>query len=401
MANPGRPRGLRNVVVEPAWHNVEFYYRDTEDWLRYRKGDPTLGRYGRYDNPSWRQVERRLAKLEGADEALLFPSGMAALNVVALASVHSGDTLAYSDNCYYQIKALFNEVLAPLGVRLVALDQSDPERFDAELCRVAADQSLRAVFLESPSNPHLYLVDLERVRRRIGPERLLVVDSTFASPLFFNPCQVGADLAVYSCTKYLGGHGDLLAGAAAGSSERVSRVRRIRDISGTIPDAGVAFMLNRSLDTLALRMRHYEHVAGAVARHLEAQPWVRRVWYTGLSSHPHAALADRYLRGHGGVIAFEIDADETVTSAFVDALRVPYMASSFGSTRTLVEQMSIFTYYRLDAAQRQALGITDSLIRLSIGMDDADSLIADLDQAAVRVLEKARSARRSRYSNTP
>jgi cystathionine gamma-synthase len=380
------------VVVEPAWHNVEFFYWDTEDWLRYRKGDPTLGRYGRYDNPSWRQVERRIAELEGSDEALLLPSGMAALNVVALASVRSGDTLAYCDHCYYQIKALFHEVLAPLGVRLVALDQSDPQRFDAQLGRVASDPSLRAVFVESPSNPHLYLVDLERVRQRIGPERLLVVDTTFASPLFLNPCQFGADLAAYSCTKYVGGHGDLLAGVVAGPSEQVARVRRIRDISGTIPDAGVAFLLNRSLDTLALRMRHYGETAGAVARHLEAQPWVRRVWYTGLESHPHVALVRRYLRGHGGVIAFELEADEATTTAFVDALRVPYMASSFGSTRTLVEQMSIFTYYRLDAAQRRSLGITDSLIRLSIGMDGADSLITDLDQAAALALTKARSA---------
>lgn len=392
MANPGRSQRLRNVVVEPAWHNVEFSYLDTEDWLRYRKGDPTLGRYGRYDNPSWRQVEDRIAALEGSDAALLLPSGMAAINLAALASVRSGDTLAYCDNCYYQIKALFAEVLAPLGVRLIPLDQSDPERFDVELAHVARDPSLRVVFIESPSNPHLYVVDLERVRHRIGPDRLLVVDSTFASPLFLNPCRWGADLTLYSCTKYVGGHGDLLAGAVAGPSEQVSRVRRIRDISGTIPDAGVAFLLNRSLDTLPLRMRHYEETAGAVARHLEAQPWVRRVWYTGLESHPHASLVRRYLRGHGGVIAFELDADEATTSAFVDELRVPYMASSFGSSRTLVEQMSIFTYYRLDAGQRQSLGITDSLIRLSIGMDTAEALIADLDQAAAAVLTTARPA---------
>jgi cystathionine gamma-synthase len=392
VANPGRPRPLRNLVVEPAWHNVEFFYRDTEDWLRYREGDPTLGRYGRYDNPSWRQVERRIAELEGWEGALLLPSGMAALNVVALASLRSGDTLAYCDHCYYQIKALFHEVMAPLGVRLVALDQSDPERFDGQLCRAASDPGLRVVFVESPSNPHLYLVDLERVRHRIGPERLLVVDTTFASPLFLSPCRLGADLVVYSCTKYVGGHGDLLAGAVAGAAEQVARVRRIRDISGTIPDAGVAFLLNRSLDTLPLRMRHYGETAGAVARHLEAQPWVRRVWYTGLESHPHATLVRRYLRGHGGVIAFELDADEATTSSFVDALQVPYMASSFGSTRTLVEQMSIFTYYRLDADQRQSLGITDSLIRLSIGMDEAAPLIADLDEAAARTLAKARSA---------
>lgn len=386
MANPGRSSPLRNVVVEPAWHNVEFFYGDTAEWRRYQQGDPTLGRYGRYDNPSWRQVERRIADLERCEEALLFPSGMAALNVIALASLRSGDTVGCCLHGYYQVKALFNEVLVPLGVRVVILDQSDPERFDEQLSRLAADPALRAVFLESPSNPHLYLVDVERTRERIGLDRLLIVDSTFASPLFFNPCEFGADLTTYSCTKYVGGHGDVLAGAAAGRSEHMSRVRRVRDISGTIPDAGAAFLLNRSLDTLALRMRHYGETSAAVARHLEAKPWVRKVWYTGLASHPHADFANRYLRGHGGVITFDLEADEAATSAFVDALRLPYMASSFGSTRTLVEQMSIFTYYRLDDAQRESLGITDSLIRLSVGMETAGQLIDDLDQAAAKAL---------------
>jgi cystathionine gamma-synthase len=374
------------VVVEPAWHNVEFSYRDTEDWRRYQNGDPTLGRYGRYDNPSWRQVESRIAALEGCEQALLFPSGMAALNVVALASLRSGDVVAYCQHGYYQVKALFHEVLARLGIELVVLDQSDPTRFDDELCRVASNPSLRAIFVEAPSNPHLYLVDLERTRARIGPERLLVVDSSFASPLFFNPCQLGADLVTYSCTKYVGGHGDLLAGVVAGPAKHVARVRRIRDISGTIPDAGMAFLLNRSLETLSLRMRHYAETGSAVARHLAGRPWVRRIWHTSLESHPHAALVRRYLRGHGGVVTFDLEADEATTSAFVDALRIPYMASSFGSTRTLVEQMSIFTYYRLDAAQRRSLGITDSTIRLSVGMDPADLLIEDLEQAAARVL---------------
>lgn len=387
MANPGRsPEIIRNAVVEPAWHNVEYSYADTADFRRYLAGDPTRGRYGRYDNPSWRQVERRIAQLEGCGDALLYPSGMAALTGVALSFLESGDTVAYCRHSYRQLEQLFDEIIVRLGVRAVALDQRDADRFDEEMRRVALDPSLRLVLLEVPSNPHLYMVDIAAVRGYLRPDTVLAVDSTFASPLHLSPFELGAELVIHSCTKYIGGHGDLMAGVVAGSVGRMERLRKVRDITGIVSDAGVAFLINRSLDTLELRMRHYGETAGAVARWLEGQPWVRRVFYTSLASHPHAELIRRYLRGHAGLLAFELEADEAATSAFVDALKVPYMTSGFGSTRTLVEQLSIFTFYRLDAAHREELGITDSLIRLSIGMETADCLIADMDQAAASTL---------------
>jgi cystathionine gamma-synthase len=387
VANPGRsPTVIRNAVVEPAWHNVEYSYSDTEDFRRYLQGDPTRGRYGRYDNPSWRQVERRIADLESCDEALLYPSGMAALTAVVLSFVRAGDMVAYCRHSYRQLEQLFEEIIRPLGIEAVALDQSDTDRFDQQVRRIATEPSLRLVLLEVPSNPHLYMADIPAVRSHLRADTLLAVDSTFASPRHLNPCLLGAELVIHSCTKYIGGHGDLMAGAVAGSSGRIERLRRVRDITGIVSDAGVAFLINRSLDTFELRMRHYGETADTIARWLEAQPWVRRVFYTGLASHPHADLISRYLRGHAGLLAFELEADEAATSAFVDALKVPYMTSGFGSTRTLVEQLGIFTFYRLDAAQREALGITDSLIRLSIGMETADRLIADMEQAAARTL---------------
>lgn len=392
MANAGRRTVITNGVVEPAWHNVEYSYADTEEFRNWLAGDTILGRYGRYDNPSWRSVERRIAKLEGCDGALLFPSGMAALTAVLLTFLQAGDTVAYCRYSYRQFHAVLSEVLTPFGVTAVALDQRDPQEFDEQVRKVARDASLRLCVLEVPSNPHLYMADIDSVRRHLGPDRLLAVDSTFASPLFLDPHQFGADLVIHSCTKYIGGHGDLMAGAVAGSPKCIGRLQRFRDITGVVPDAGAAFLLNRSLDTLPMRMRQYGETAGAIARFLEAQPWVRAVFYTGLASHPHAELVCRYLRGHAGVLAFELDADEAASSAFIDALEIPYMTSGFGSTRSLIEQLGIFTFYRLSAAERESFGISDSLIRLSVGMEPADQLIADMEQAAVRALPKARSS---------
>lgn len=391
MVNPGNRDGVTNGVVEPAWRNVEYAYADTADFHAWLAGDSRLGRYGRYDNPSWSRVENRIAGLEGCDDALLFPSGMAALTAVLLTFLKAGDTVAYCRHSYRQLHNVLDEVLAPFGVTAVPLDQREPHVFDEQIRAVASDRSLRMCLLEVPSNPHLYMADIESARRRLGSDRLLAVDSTFASPLFIDPYRWGADLVIHSCTKYIGGHGDVMAGVVAGATAHVDRLRRFRDTTGVIPDAGAAFLLNRSLDTLAVRMRHYSETAGAVARYLHGQPWVRRVFYTGLPSHPHAELVSRYLCGHAGVLSFELSADKAATSAFIDALQVPYMTSGFGSTRTLIEQLAVFTFYRLSAAERESFGIADSLIRLSIGMESADQLITDMARAAARTLPSASS----------
>jgi cystathionine gamma-synthase len=386
MARCGRSHHIENAVAEPVWRGIEFSFDNTADFGRYLAGDPSKGRYGRYDNRSWRIVESRIAQLERCDEALLFASGMAALTAVALCFLHSGDAVAYCLHSYRNVAVLFEDVLSPMGIKPIVLDHADEERFDWQLRQVATEASLRALYIELPSNPHLFMGDIELMRNRLGSDRLLVVDSTLATPLHFKPCDVGADLAVHSCGKYLGGHGDLMAGAVAGSRSLIARLRRIRDITGPIPDGETAFLLNRSLDTLDVRMRHYSETAGAVAKYLAGRSWTKRVFYTGLESHPHAGLIKRYLRGHGGVVTFELDADKTSTGAFVDALRLPYMASNFGSTRALVEQLSTFSYYMLTAADRKSLDITDSMIRLSIGMETAEELMADLDRAAATTM---------------
>src|SRR5262245_30592416 len=221
MAHQVRGPGIENAVGEPIWRSVEFCFRDTADFDRYVAGDGTKGRYGRYDNSSWSQVESRIAELEACPACVLFPTGMAAMTAIALAFLRAGDTIAYCRNGYRNVGALFGTVLQPLGIRSVALDHADDLQFEQALRGIARDPSLRAVFLEAPSNPHLYLVDFDAVRDLIG-DRLLVVDASFAGPEDLRPCQVGADLVVRSCTKYLGGHGDLMAGSVAGSTDLVA-----------------------------------------------------------------------------------------------------------------------------------------------------------------------------------
>ena len=237
------------------------------------------------------------------------------------------------------------------------------------------------LFLEMPSNPHLYLVDLAKIKSEISPNTLLIVDSTLSTPYNLQPQRFGADLTIHSCRKYIGGHGDILAGSVAGSRELIEQIRSYRNIMGGIADPHCAFLLNRSLDTLKIRMRHFNEAGMKIAKYLQGQPQVKKVFYTGLESHPHSCLAKKYLTGHGGVVSFELDADREVTSKFVDALRVPFMGTNFGSSHAMVEQCSVFTYYHLSPTEKQEIGINDSLIRLSIGYEDSDLVIEDIDQA--------------------
>jgi cystathionine gamma-synthase len=378
---PNRRRtDYTNSVVEPIFQTATYFFEDTDEVVRYHNAVASVGRYGRYDNPSWLGVERKLAELDGYDEALLFPSGMNAIITTILAFAKQGDRIIFTRLGYRNIAGFCTQVLAKMGVRAVALSQADSDAYDRAFDQ-AYTPDTKIVLVEAPSNPHLYLVDLERLRERISPSTLLVVDSTFSTPINFQPKQFGADLVIHSCTKYIGGHADIMAGSAAGSSELIAAIRNYRNILGGIPDPHSAFLLNRSLATLRVRMSHLNDSGQRVAEYLESHPRVRRVFYSGLDSHPHAALARNYLNGHGAVVSFEIDGSREDATRFVDALRVPFMGTNFGSQHSMVEQCSVFTYYHQSPREREELGITDSLIRLSVGLEDVESLIEDMEQA--------------------
>lgn len=373
-------REFDNAVVGPIYQNAVFHFADSEQVIAYHEGRFDAGRYGRYDNPSWLEVERTLAQLDESEEALVFPSGMNAIAMLALTFLRRGDQIIFTELGYRNIRRLFTDVLEPFGIDAVGINQSDIDSFNEAFVAACSDRT-RMVYIEMPSNPHLYLVDLDEIVRAVSPSTLLVVDSTFATPVNFKPRRFGADLVVHSATKYLGGHADLMAGSVSGSGSLISELRSRRDVVGSIVSPQTAFLLNRSLATLPVRMAHLNASGQSIAEYLSGHPRVKSVFYTGLQTHPHGQLAQRYLTGHGSVVSFELDASYEDTSQFVDALRLPLMGTNFGSQHSMVEQVALFSYFKQSPEERAALGISDSLVRLSLGLDDVGAMIADIDQA--------------------
>ncbi|MBO1349077.1 MAG: PLP-dependent transferase [Hormoscilla sp. GUM202] len=369
-----------NSCITPIYQNAVYFFESTEQVIKYHQDEACLGRYGRYDNPNWLEFESKMAALDNYDDALLFSSGMNAIITTVCSFIEQKDRLIYTGKCYRNIRKFFDNVLPKWGVETIPIDPMRIDEFHEQI-ENECQKKAKIFFVEMPSNPHLYLVDLARLKSQIGTETLLIVDSTLSTPYNFQPQRFGADLTIHSCSKYIGGHGDLLAGTVAGSRELIEKVRNYRNIMGGIADPHCAFLLNRSLDSLEIRMRHFNEAGMKIAKYLQDQPRVKKVFYNGLESHPHSFLAKKYLMGYGGVVTFELDADLEVTSEFVEALQVPFMGSNFGSSHAMVEQCSVFTYYNLSPTEKQEIGINNSLVRLSIGYEESDLLIEDLDQA--------------------
>jgi cystathionine gamma-synthase len=368
----------QNSLITPIFQTGTYFFDKTADVVEYHNGRLKIGRYARYDNPTWLEVEARLARLDEADDALIFPSGMSAITTAMLALLSKKKTLIYTGKGYRNIRTLCADILTQLGIEIIPVSLFDLADFHQQL-RKAAASPVDVVFFEIPSNPHLLLADIDFTRSLFGLDVAIIVDSTFATPVNFRPCLHGADLVVHSASKYLSGQADILIGSIAGRRNLVDRIRATRNVTGAICDPHCAFLLNRSLDTLSLRMQHLNARGLELATFLEKHPKVSRVFYTALPSHPQFELAKKYLSGHGGVVSFEVDASKEAASAFVDRLQVPYMGTNFGSTHSMVEQCSIFTYYKQSQQERTELGISDTLIRYSIGFEDMAAIIGDLD----------------------
>jgi cystathionine gamma-synthase len=240
----------------------------------------------------------------------------------------------------------------------------------------------RLIVSESPTNPYLRVIDLDRLVEIAGRKGVkTLIDSTFATPVNQRPIDFGIDLVIHSGTKYLGGHNDLLAGVVVGSASLIAMIRQNLWMLGAVSDTQSAFLLQRGLKTLALRVRKQNATAQAIADYLEGHPKVRRVWYPGLASHPDYPVAHQQMQGFGGVVSFEVDGDLELTSRLIDAVTIPIIAPSLGGVESLIEQPALMSYYELSTEERLAQGILDNLVRLSTGVEDQEDLIEDLAQA--------------------
>ena len=315
--------------------------------------------------------------MEHAEEALLFASGMCAATTTFLALLPRGGHLILTSDCYRRTRQFCDEFLSKMDIRVSVIE---PANLEALETAITEDTAL--FFTELPTNPYLRVVDLPEAARIAHQHGVkVVVDSTFATPALHRALDDGADLVVHSATKYLGGHNDLLAGAALGGGELMESVRKALGILGGIIAPNDAYLLLRGLKTLDLRMERHNRNALSVARFLEGHDRIRRVFYPGLESHPDYEIAGRLLRGFGGVVTFEVEGDYHATVRFVDRCRIPYIAPSLGGVESLIEMPVLMSYWDQTPLAQRRFGITDSLVRFSCGIEDTVDLIDDLEQA--------------------
>jgi methionine-gamma-lyase len=351
--------------------------------------------YSRFNGPNQEILEDRLSLWEDAEDALTFSSGMSAIATLLLAFVQPGDVVVHSGPLYAATETLIARVLGRFGVKWLDFPAgATREEIEAVLERAKAMGRVPLIYLESPANPTNALVDVEAVAAARdalfeGEKPPIAIDNTFLGPLWAQPLRQGADLSVYSLTKYAGGHSDLVAGGITGSKALINSIRMLRNTIGTITDPNTAWMLLRSLETLELRMERAGRNAEKVCAFLRDHSKVESVGYLGfLEDGGDARQADIYRRhctGAGSTFSLYLKGGERESFAFLDALKIAHLAVSLGGTETLASAPAAMTHLSVPEERKQALGITDNLVRISIGVEDPDDLIADFDQALAAV----------------
>ncbi|TPV93305.1 MAG: aminotransferase class I/II-fold pyridoxal phosphate-dependent enzyme [Myxococcales bacterium FL481] len=374
----------RSLTV-PAVHASTYPFDNTQELVDFMEG--RLERpheYGRYGNPTVEQAEAKLAALEGAESAVLMSSGMAAITTTLLGMLRPGQHIVLTADVYRRTRQFAGQVLQRYGVDVSIVEPN------IEAIASAVNDQTRIIFSEAPTNPYLRvpdiaaLVDLARSRRI-----KTIIDATLATPINMRPLDLGIDVVMHSATKYLGGHNDLLGGVVLGKRPVVEAVREQVGMFGPVLDAHSAFLLVRGLKTLALRVVRQNETALRLAARLEAHPQVKQVWYPMLASHPDHESAQRYLRAGGGLLSFEIHGGLSAGTGVIDGVRLFKIAPSFGGVESLIEQPPLMSFFELAPEDRARIGIREGLIRVSVGIEDADDLEADLvtalDRAAARV----------------
>jgi len=377
----GTPRERPSHALTPAVHQTATYrFRDTADLERYFAGadpDPDRQEYGRYGNPTVREVENRVGALDRGEDALLFASGMAALSTAILAFVKAGDHVVLFRDVYRRTRQLVGTTLARLGVEHTMVDPCDLDAMEQ-----AFSPRTRLVITESPTNPYLRCVDLAELAQRCKKRRIKsLVDATFATPINCRPLELGIDLVAHSATKYLAGHHDVLGGSLSGKASLISLVRELRDVLGPVMDPHAAALVGRGIKTLALRVAQQNQSALTIAEALQTHPAISSVHYPGLPNHPDYEVAQRQMTGFGGVVSFTVVGGLAAASRFCDRCQLAILAPSLGGVETLVEQPAVISFHELNDEQLAEVGIEPGLIRLAVGVEEATDILADLQQA--------------------
>ena len=392
----GEPRyNEHSAITTPIVQTSTFIFRNTDEIKRLTTGAKDRFEYGRYGHPTQYAAEGKLAALEGAEDAVLFSSGMSALTTSLYALLCTGDHVIVTDDAYKRTLDFCKTCLPRFGIKCTVVKMGDYAAI-----KRAVTKKTRIFMSESPTNPYLNIMDLDRLMPIFAGSGVIVIsDSTFATPYNQRPLEYGVDLVIHSATKYLGGHNDLLAGVVLGRKELTGPIREYLKITGGVIDPHSSYLLIRGLKTFDLRMERLNRSGQAVAEFLEAHPAVRRVYYPGLPSHPHHRIATEQMRGFGSVVTFEVKDDIPFVHRVLSKLKIISIGPSLGGAESLITHPASISYYNCTPAERHALGIKDGLIRLAVGIEDANDIIHDLDQALaagprVKVRSKPRRARR-------
>lgn len=367
-------------VTTPIVQTSTFIFKNVEEIRKLAQGAAGRFEYGRYGHPTQFAAEGKLAAIEDAEDAVLFSSGMSAITTALFALLKSGDHIIITDDAYKRTLDFCRTCLNRFQIECTVVKMCDYEAMER-----AIKPNTRLFFSESPTNPYLNIMDLERLVALFKPRGILIIsDSTFATPYNQRPLDYGIDLVIHSATKYLGGHNDLLSGVVLGKKELTAPIRDYLKITGGVIDPNSAYLLIRGIKTFELRMKCLNENGQAVAEYLEQHPKVLRVYYPGLPSHPHHDVARRQMKGYGAVVTFEVKDDIDYVLNFLSQLTIVNIGPSLGGVESLITHPATISYYDKTRKERLELGIKDGLIRFAVGVENVEDIIADIDQALAK-----------------
>ena len=374
----GEPRkhGVGAAVGTEICRSSTFTFSSTAEMKRWAEGKSNAYIYTRYGNPTLRVAEEKIAALEGAEAGVVTASGMAAISSALLGALKQGDELISTAQLYGGTYRLMRDVFPDMGITVRHTGSS------LDGIESLVTPRTRVLYIETPTNPTLRLVNLEKAVAFARKHNLVSIsDNTFATPVLQKPLDAGFDMVVHSATKYLGGHTDIIAGAAAGSRKWMDRVRHMVIYLGGSMDPGAAFLLIRGMKTMSVRVQQQCANAMAVAKFLEKHPKVARVHYPGLPSHPDHALAKKQMKGFGSMMAFDFKGGLPAARKFCDRVQLFLLAASLGGVESLVVLPIFTSHYKMSRQELESVGVTPGTVRVSVGLEDADDLIADLKHA--------------------
>ncbi len=364
-------------VVYPIYQTSTFAVEKSDDYQKFIDEVEDFYIYSRYGNPTVREVERRLALVENADDAILFSSGMSAITTTILSFVESGDDIISLSSIYGVTFRFLRDHLPKFGVNVKFVDVDEVE----DIKKFITNRT-KLIYFETPINPTTRVIDIKKIVN-IAKERdiITIIDNTFATPVNQNPILLGVDIVLHSATKYLSGHSDLILGCVMSSKDKIERIRKVKNVLGGNPDPHQAFLLGRSLKTLELRVKKQNENALKLAQFLSTRENVKRTFYPGLTSHPDHDIAKSQMRGFGGMLTFEINGKLEDAKKFCDSLKIALNATSLGSVETLVSIPVLTSHIKMSQEELKKAGISESMVRVSVGIENIEDLLWDFEQA--------------------